>query len=187
MFIRARLALCCCLLAALWLAACTNDPAPHPPLARAPGAVQSHAATPPGRTRRPAALNDGSAARGAMIKPQQPAARREPTPGKPPRPAMQLRQLIGLDQDGLSRLLGKPTRLRRETPAEVWQYSSKRCVLHLFLYQNADDGTFEVVHVDAVRRGQKPATRNAGISSKPFQQNCLGRLLQRATAQNKTS
>jgi hypothetical protein len=132
-------------------------------------------------------LDNGLDAGLAMLKAPQSAARPEPAPGPPPRRAMEPRQLIGLKRDGLARLLGKPARLRREMPAEVWQYSAGGCVLHLFLYQNGAGGPYRVVHMDAVRRGRKPAMRPAGISAMPFQKDCLNRLLHRAMARDKTS
>jgi hypothetical protein len=186
LIIRTKFAPGCCLLAALWLAACAAAPVEQQPLARAPDPVQNQAAALPGPSPQIAALNDSPAASPAILKAPQSAVDPEPAPS-PPRRAMEPQQLIGLNRAGLSRLLGKPAGLRRETPAEVWRYSAGGCVLHLFLYRNGAGGPYRVVHVDAVRRGQKPSLRPAGISAMPFRKDCLNRLLHRALARNKTS
>jgi hypothetical protein len=43
-------------------------------------------------------------------------------------------QLIGLAPHALSLLLGPPSLLRTELPAQVWQYSAPECVLDVYLY-----------------------------------------------------
>ena len=43
-------------------------------------------------------------------------------------------QLMGLASQAVNRLLGPPSLLRTETPAEVWQYRAADCVLDIFLY-----------------------------------------------------
>ena len=43
-------------------------------------------------------------------------------------------QLMGLAPQAVNRLLGPPSLLRTETPAEVWQYRAADCVLDIFLY-----------------------------------------------------
>ena len=54
---------------------------------------------------------------------------------------------LGLDPEGLEDRLGPPDLLRRETPAEVWQYRSPLCVLDLFLYDKSDGK--QVVYLEA--------------------------------------
>ncbi|MFP6774286.1 MAG: hypothetical protein VCE74_18440 [Alphaproteobacteria bacterium] len=113
-----------------------------------------------------------------------------PTPAPPATPAMKSRQLVGLDRGGLNSLLGKPTLLRQEASAEVWQYVAPDCVLHVFLYRDGGAGLndpYRVVYVDAVRRGQRQTLRPAVSSSTPLDDKCLGRLLHHITAAHKTS
>ena len=43
-------------------------------------------------------------------------------------------KILGLDTQQLVDLLGKPSLVRQESPAEIWQYSSNYCVLDLVLY-----------------------------------------------------
>lgn len=56
-------------------------------------------------------------------------------------------EVMGLGRNAVQELLGKPGLVRREAPAEVWQYQSRGCVLDLFLYEEAAE--FEVVYIEA--------------------------------------
>ncbi len=117
-----------------------------------------------------------------------PAVRPPPAPPAPP--VMKSRQLVGLDRGGLNSLLGKPTLLRQDASAQVWQYAAPDCVLHVFLYRDGGAGPndpYRVVYVDAVRRGQRQALRPVVSSNIPLDDKCLGRLLQRFSAAHKTS
>jgi hypothetical protein len=58
-------------------------------------------------------------------------------------------QLLGMTSETLGEILGKPTIVRRDGGAEVWQYRSEACVLDLFLY----GGMKQVEHVDLRDRG----------------------------------
>ncbi len=44
------------------------------------------------------------------------------------------KQLLGIDTQALKELLGTPSLIRKESPAEIWQYNAKSCVLDLVLY-----------------------------------------------------
>jgi hypothetical protein len=59
---------------------------------------------------------------------------------------MALPRLTGRTRADLSRLLGAPDFVRRDPPAEIWQYRSDECVLDLFLYPEA--GEFQVVYAE---------------------------------------
>lgn len=48
-------------------------------------------------------------------------------------------RFMGLDRDGVSALLGMPDLIRREAPAEIWQYVAGDCVFDLVLYQRGAD------------------------------------------------
>lgn len=45
--------------------------------------------------------------------------------------------VLGLDPRDLEKLLGMPKLVRRDAPAEVWQYRSEACVLDVFIYRVA--------------------------------------------------
>ena len=55
-------------------------------------------------------------------------------------------ELVGMTANQLGGLLGQPRYLRRETPAQVWQYADRRCILDIFLYP--EQGEYRVVHVE---------------------------------------
>ncbi len=55
--------------------------------------------------------------------------------------------LVGLDGPSLERLLGKPGLVRRDYPAEVWQYRNPSCVLNIYLYP--DNEHLTVTHAEA--------------------------------------
>ena len=44
-------------------------------------------------------------------------------------------QLMGLDRNGVNALLGSPDLIRREAPAEIWQYVGGDCVFDVVLYE----------------------------------------------------
>ncbi len=61
-----------------------------------------------------------------------------------PEPAV---ELVGLDRDAVQGLLGPPRRVRRDSPAEVWQYLTEACVVDLFLYH--EGGGYKVTFYEA--------------------------------------
>lgn len=68
-------------------------------------------------------------------------------------PALRADDLYGMQPLAVSGLLGSPTLLRREPPAEIWQYAGLGCTMHIFIYRDPD-GAQHVVHVESVdRRG----------------------------------
>lgn len=46
------------------------------------------------------------------------------------------KQLLGIDTKALEALLGKPSLVRKENPAVIWQYNAENCVLDLVLYDS---------------------------------------------------
>ncbi|KIL98149.1 hypothetical protein CCC_01210 [Paramagnetospirillum magnetotacticum MS-1] len=63
----------------------------------------------------------------------------------PPAPGtMAPSALKGLSAANAERALGKPAFVRRDPPAEIWQYRVKVCTLDLFLYD--EDGRMTVSH-----------------------------------------
>ena len=59
-------------------------------------------------------------------------------------------QLNGLDGHRVADLLGPASFVRRDGPAEVWQYRLEACVLDVYLYRDA--GALTVAHVDLRKR-----------------------------------
>ena len=70
-------------------------------------------------------------------------------------------QLMGLAPDAVGRLLGQPSLLRNEPPAQVWQYKLANCVLDIFLYAEETDPDnprvtyFEIRGDDAAARSMR--------------------------------
>lgn len=145
------------------------DPA-KVPLADAPAAEMHDDST----------ITDAPPANPSMTLPDPPLSA---PPSAPPRPVPDLRELVGMDRSGLGGLLGKPTLRRTEPPAEVWQYSTAQCTLHLFLYSDGGHEGYRVSHVDVVRR-QQQTIQPIEPQGASFPQECFGHVLHRATAQN---
>ena len=98
-------------------------------------------------------------------------APRMPEPAAPTAPApvdSDPEKLRGMDPVRLTGLLGRPTFLRRDAPAELWQYRHESCVLDLFLYPGTEPGGgLSVRHFEARSRNRSPTSPRA----------CLGKLL----------
>lgn len=103
--------------------------------------LEAHAAPPPlaagGKLALPAAV-----ARGAMLAAIPVAAKRTAGPAGVPTPE----DLKGLAADELAAMLGAPSLLSRDGPAQIWQYAGGGCVLHVFLYD--ERGTFRVTYAE---------------------------------------
>jgi hypothetical protein len=82
-----------------------------------------------------------------VSQPAKPEAVTPPPPPPPPLPTT--RDVLGLKPVKVSQMLGQPGLIRREKPAEVWQYAGSDCVLHVFLYDDEPSGTFRVDHLEA--------------------------------------
>lgn len=94
----------------------------------------------------PAAAEPGSDASGL-------AQRTLPAPREDARGAADPKTLVGLTGGEVSGLLGRPGFVRRDAPAEIWQYRGSDCVLDVFLYTEA--GGIKVKHVEL--RPRQPA------------------------------
>lgn len=74
-------------------------------------------------------------------------------------------QLLGLNRNGVAALLGDPALIRREEPAEIWQYVTADCVFDVVLYANGRG--YAVSYTEA------RDARAAVLAPRP----CLNRLL----------
>jgi hypothetical protein len=115
-------------------------PAPAAPAAPMAAAPQRQAALPPAN-----------------------ALGREPPGREPPPEPPKLEELRGLDAAQLTQLLGKPTLLRDEATAQMWQYRGETCVLHLFLYPGSG-GEKRVQYVEARPRQTGATAATTGPS-----------------------
>jgi len=118
-----------------------------------------------GRTPPPATTSAVSAA------PAQPAAAPASAPARAPQQAAlppiddDPAQLMGLDRDGVGALLGTPNLVRREAPAEIWQYFAGDCVFDVVLYERG--AGYAVSYLEA---------RDTAAAVQPPRP-CLGKLL----------
>jgi hypothetical protein len=76
-----------------------------------------------------------------------PAAIKKPKAVEPP--PITVADILGAGPAKVTGILGEPGLVRRESPAEVWQYAGTGCVLHVFLYDDEPSGTFRVDHLEA--------------------------------------
>lgn len=116
----------------------------------------------PQATVAPPAANLPTPPRQAALPPAREPLGREPPP-EPPK----LEELRGLDAAQLTQLLGKPTLLRDEATAQMWQYRGETCVLHLFLYPApgvSGGGEKRVQYVEARPRQSGATAATSGPS-----------------------
>jgi hypothetical protein len=67
---------------------------------------------------------------------------------------VQPEQLLGLDADQLTALLGRADFTRSDGPAEIRQFRDSDCMLDVFLYQDpSEGGGYRVEHVETRDRG----------------------------------
>lgn len=126
---------------ALTLAACGGQPMPAdgemPATGTAPSSAQN--APPPAPTTRQASL---------------------PRPEiHVPKPA----DLIGLDADRITDLLGAPVFVRRDPPAEYWRYNRPDCILELIFYKK--DGQTRLSYIETRRGGTDRAASEKCLRS----------------------
>ncbi|MGB1548178.1 MAG: hypothetical protein ACPHIA_06555 [Alphaproteobacteria bacterium] len=69
--------------------------------------------------------------KGVVPKEGPPPTRAQATAAATPAPV----ELVGLGKEDVRDLLGEPQLIRRDGPAEVWQYRVHACILDLFLYE----------------------------------------------------
>ena len=80
---------------------------------------------------------------------------------------------IGLGDAELSRALGQPKQVRKDEPAEIWQYSGADCVVDFYLYAG-DAGGLAVAYMEA---------RNQAAESTPADR-CVQSLMQSVSAES---
>lgn len=63
----------------------------------------------------------------------------------PPGPPISLAglkaRIRGMEKTAIARLLGEPGFIRRDDPAEIWQYRGERCILDIFMYKDGNSVT----------------------------------------------
>jgi len=93
----------------------------------------------------------------------------EPEPIVVPEPST----LVGMKALQVAGLLGEPSLMRTDKPAQIWQYRTDDCAFNLFLYQETGHTSHSVAHYEAVPFATVP---NQSVKS------CLGSILQNKAA-----
>lgn len=155
---------------ALALAACAElaelglPPAPEPasrpvasePAAEMPATLPASPAKAPAETEKagPPAAPANAPGEAAKAGPEADEAAPRQVAKAPP--SVRPEQIMGLTRSELSDLLGKPDFLRRDAPAEIWQYRGKECILDVFLYETGEH--YRVFHFEVRDRTVEPVS-----------------------------
>ena len=71
---------------------------------------------------------------------------------------------IGLDDGTLSRTLGQPKQVRKDAPAEIWQYAGANCVVDFYLYAGSSGG-LAVAYMEARDRAAEAIAPDRCVKS----------------------
>ena len=80
----------------------------------------------------------------------------------PPPDPIHSASILGLDSGAVRKLLGEPGLIRRDKPAEVWQYRTASCVLDVVLYDQASGS--RVVYTEARTPTAEPTQADPCLS-----------------------
>ncbi len=90
----------------------------------------------------------------ARVSPQPAPLPARPDPAPPAKIYPEPAHLSGLDGSRVLALLGVPNLKRHDDPAEIWQYQTRSCTLHIFLYRSAKGNAYKVRHFETSARGK---------------------------------
>ena len=79
--------------------------------------------------------------------------------------APQASELIGLDQPGVTRVLGAVEEQFERPPAMVWRYKNTTCELDLFFYLDLRSNRMRTLHYAVKGNDVDPAKRQACLAS----------------------
>jgi hypothetical protein len=100
----------------------------------------------------------------AIREPQKPVSRPAPHPvQRPPQPEAPVPELVGLNEQQLTELLGAPTSQVGNGPGKHWYYRIRRCTLNLSLFPNVDTHIFRSLSYEVTdndRRGDEQHCRS---------------------------
>ncbi|MDE0537187.1 MAG: hypothetical protein OXH94_00485 [Rhodospirillales bacterium] len=152
---------CLAVAAVLMLAACAGvanpfavpatgeSPPPGPAAAEQTGPAPAQKPAPkPTRNQEPAAPHsapDIDVPRDVSRNVSRDMSRAALSPGPPISLADLKARIKGMEKTAIARLLGEPSFIRRDDPAEIWQYRGERCILDIFMYR--DGNSFTAAHV----------------------------------------
>ena len=127
---------------------------------------------PPLATDAPVADAGGEVLARAEPAPASPTASSPPDERPSTSPAHQSRELIGLDQPEVTRVLGLAAEQYEQPPAMVWRYKNTTCELDLFFYLDLRSNRMRTLHYavkgdggDAAKRGDCLGSLHAARSN----------------------
>ena len=147
---------------AIVLAGCTPEkPAP------APGPFGQYIRSVPRKPApaRPAAQPKDKPAVAAPEEPAPAEAREEPQPEQTALAVVPSPDLLGLDPQHTTALLGPAAQTHSQSPATVWHYKSGRCELDLSFYMEMKSGQMRTLHYDFKGEAANPEQRQACLKS----------------------
>lgn len=82
----------------------------------------------------------------AVVAVTPPPAKPKPLVAAPStKPSIEPQALVGLSEEEITRLLGKPRDVRNDPPAMVWNYAAGECRLNLFFYLDLKSQDFRAL------------------------------------------
>src|SRR6516162_2206295 len=120
---------------------------------------------PPLATDAPVADAGGEVLARAEPAPASPTASSPPDVRPATSPAHQSRELIGLDQPEVSRVLGLAAEQYEQPPAMVWRYKNTTCELDLFFYLDLRSNRMRTLHYAVRGNSGDPANRQDCLES----------------------
>jgi len=73
--------------------------------------------------------------------------------------------LKGVAARDLIGVIGKPEFIRKDRPAEIWQYRGAACTLDIFLYQNVTGEPYRVDYIETRAHAGGPTSNRACLTS----------------------
>lgn len=61
--------------------------------------------------------------------------------------------------------IGKPDFVRKDRPAEIWQYRGSLCTLDIFLFQNGAGAPYQVDYIETRAKLKGPTSNSACLTS----------------------
>lgn len=142
--------LCGAVIAAAWLAACTQQAPPAGSGAASASPAPDTRVIPP----RPGSGEAAAAQDAAAPPPPAPRpeglARAPAASGPPAGERRAAAELIGMSELELRNAMGFPDRIRNQPPASVWRYELTGCAIELFLFEDVASGRTKALSYEIV-------------------------------------
>jgi hypothetical protein len=98
----------------------------------------------------------------ANVQPQAGTSAAEPKPEPEPEPM----NLVGLDEQQLTSLLGAPTEKEEPTPAKVWRYRRAGCTLDVTLFPDVITRTYRSLAYEVTSNDNTAESKRACVSQR---------------------